>query len=117
MSLVSTDYGIKNALEKLGVQDINEGSSTGSENFSNGQPIESFSPVDGALIGKVKTTSSEDYERVMKSATSAFHTWRNMPAPQRGEIVRQFGEKLRELKEPLGKLVSYEMGKSFQEFV
>lgn len=115
MGLVSTDYGIEKALESLGVQNINEGTSTGSDNFSNGPIIESFSPVDGALIGKVKTTSSEDYERVMKSATSAFGTWRNMPAPQRGEIVRQFGEKLRELKEPLGKLVSYEMGKSFQE--
>lgn len=110
-----TDFGIQEALEKLGVKDINEGSSTGSQWFSNGDIIESYSPVDGQLIGKVKTTTNKDYATVMAAATSAFKTWRVMPAPQRGEIVRQFGEKLRELKEPLGKLVSYEMGKSYQE--
>ena len=81
-------------------------------NFSNGELLESYSPVDGKLIGKVKTTTKEDYEKVMEAATSAFKTWRLMPAPQRGEIVRQFGDKLREKKEALGKLVSYEMGKS-----
>src|SRR5690606_26992202 len=75
----------------------------------------SYSPVDGQLIGKVKTTTKEDYEKVMEAATTAFKTWRNMPAPQRGEIVRQFGDKLREKKQALGKLVSYEMGKSYQE--
>ena len=115
MEAVATDFGIKEALNQLGVKDINEGSSTGSEWFSNGELLESYSPVDGQLIGKVKSTTREDYERVMEAATSAFKTWRVMPAPQRGEIVRQFGEKLRELKEPLGKLVSYEMGKSYQE--
>ena len=51
----------------------------------------------------------------MSAATQAFKTFRNIPAPKRGEIVRQFGNKLRDLKEPLGKLVSYEMGKSLQE--
>ena len=60
-------------------------------------------------------TSAADYEAVMTAATAAFPVWRTMPAPQRGEIVRQFGNKLRDLKEPLGKLVSYEMGKSLQE--
>src|SRR5690606_24518407 len=115
MEAIATDFGIKEALKQLGVKDINEGTSTGSKNFSNGDIIESYSPVDGNLIGKVKTTSKEDYEKVMTAATSAFLTWRTVPAPQRGEIVRQFGNKLRELKEPLGKLVSYEMGKSLQE--
>ena len=110
-----TDFGIKEALEKLGVKELNEGSSTGSQWFSNGDVIESYSPVDGKLIGKVKSTTKKDYEAVMTAATAAFKTWRTMPAPQRGEVVRQFGEKLRELKEPLGKLVSYEMGKSYQE--
>jgi aldehyde dehydrogenase (NAD+) len=109
------DFGIKEALATLGLQEINEGTSTGSVNFSNGEIIESYSPVDGKLIGKVKASTKEDYEKVMDAATSAFKTWRAMPAPQRGEIVRQFGNKLRELKEPLGKLVSYEMGKSYQE--
>lgn len=115
MQATATDFGIKDALQKLGVKEINEGSSTGSEWFSNGEILASYSPVDGALIGSVKTSTREDYDRVMEAATSAFKTWRLMPAPQRGEIVRQFGEKLRELKEPLGKLVSYEMGKSYQE--
>ena len=115
MEAVATDFGIKQALNQLGVKDINEGTSTGSINFSSGEIIESYSPVDGQLIGKVKSTTAADYEKVMLAATSAFKTWRTMPAPQRGEIVRQFGEKLREKKEALGKLVSYEMGKSYQE--
>lgn len=115
MEAVATDFGIKQALHQLGVKEINLGTSTGSNNFSNGDLIASFSPVDGKLIGKVKTTTKEDFETTMKAATTAFKTWRLVPAPQRGEIVRQFGNKLRELKEPLGKLVSYEMGKSYQE--
>ena len=115
MEAVATDFGIKEALDQLGLNEINNGTSTGSNNFANGEIIESHSPVNGALIAKVKSTSKEDYNRVMEAATSAFKTWRNMPSPQRGEIVRQFGEKLREKKEPLGKLVSYEMGKSYQE--
>jgi len=115
MNKTATDFGINKALKILGINDINEGSSTGSDTFSNGEIIESYSPVDGALIAKVKATTKEDYEKVMQAATSAFKTWRLMPAPQRGEIVRQFGDKLREKKEALGKLVSYEMGKSYQE--
>lgn len=110
-----SDFGIQKALKELGLQDINPGTSTGSHNFSNGELIASYSPVDGKLIGKVKASTQEDYEQVMNTATAAFKTFRDMPAPQRGEIVRQFGNKLRELKEPLGKLVSYEMGKSLQE--
>lgn len=112
---MTTDFGIDKALKTLGVSDINNGTSTGSNNFSTGDIIESFSPVDGQLIGKVKITSKEDYETLMIAATNAFKIWRTMPAPQRGEIVRQFGDKLREKKEALGKLVSYEMGKSYQE--
>lgn len=110
-----TDFGIPQALETLGLSSINEGTSTGQHNFSNGDLIESFSPVDGELIGSVKLTTKEDYEVAMKAASEAFKTWRTTPAPQRGEIVRQFGEKLRAKKEALGKLVSYEMGKSYQE--
>ncbi|MGV6831913.1 MAG: L-piperidine-6-carboxylate dehydrogenase [bacterium] len=115
MQAVTTDFGIKEALDTLGLKAINDGTSTGQDYFSNGELIESYSPVDGKLIAKVKASTSDDYERAMKAATEAFKTWRLMPAPQRGEIVRQFGEKLREKKEPLGKLVSYEMGKSYQE--
>ncbi|WP_405563716.1 aldehyde dehydrogenase family protein [Polaribacter sp. Asnod6-C07] len=110
-----TDFGIQEALLTLGLQNINEGTSTGNTNFSSGEIITSYSPVDGKIIGKVKTTTKEDYAKVMEAATEAFKTWRTKPAPLRGEIVRQFGQKLREKKEALGKLVSYEMGKSYQE--
>lgn len=106
---------IQHELKKLGVKEINDGTSTGSQWFSNGEIIESYSPVDGKLIGKVKTTTQEDYEKVITTAQDAFKVWRETPAPLRGEIVRQFGLKLREYKDDLGKLVSYEMGKSYQE--
>jgi len=115
MEAITSNFGIQEALNKLGVNAINEGTSTGSSYFSTGKIIESYSPVDGKLIAKVKATTREDYEKVMQMATTSFKTWRTMPAPQRGEIVRQFGDKLRDKKEALGKLVSYEMGKSYQE--
>jgi len=115
MEITTIEKTIEDALNKLGVKNLNQGTSTGSNFFGNGEIIESFSPVNGSLIGKVTTTTKEDFETVITTAQSAFKTWRLKPAPQRGEIVRQFGEKLRELKQPLGELVSYEMGKSLQE--
>ncbi len=115
MSKTATAFGIEEALKELGLNEINNGTSTGKNWFSNGDIIESYSPVDGALIGKVKATTKEDYEKVITTAQKGFKTWRTMPAPQRGEVVRQFNDELRRLKEPLGKLVSYEMGKSYQE--
>jgi aldehyde dehydrogenase (NAD+) len=115
MSTIANQFGMTEALEILGIKPINEGTSTGNYWFSQGEIIESYSPVDGALIAKVKTTTVADYEKVMQTATEAFNSFKLIPAPKRGEIVRQFGEKLRFYKEPLGKLVSYEMGKSYQE--
>ncbi|RZJ29205.1 MAG: aldehyde dehydrogenase family protein [Flavobacterium sp.] len=115
MQTMTDTFGMAEALAQLGIKDINDGTSTGVENFASGEILESYSPVDGQLIGKVRTTTKEDYEKVMQKAEAAFKTFRLMPAPQRGEIVRQFGEKLRKNKEALGKLVSYEMGKSLQE--
>ena len=106
---------MKDFLIKLGLKETNIGSSTGSEWFANGTSIESFTPVDGSLIGAVQTTSKDDYEKVMNKAAEAYKTWRMVPAPKRGEIVRQVGDALRENKEALGQLVSYEMGKSLQE--
>lgn len=106
---------IQGILSELGIESINSGTSTGQNHFGKGGVIESVSPVDGKLIGKVTTTTKEEYEQVLNSAQAAFKTWRIMPAPERGEIVRQFGNKLREKKDALGKLVSYEMGKSLQE--
>ena len=115
MNTQADQFGMKAALAQLGVKDINEGTSTGQQNFSNGTLLESYSPVDGQLIGKVKQSTPADYEQAMQAATAAFKTFKMMPAPQRGELVRQFGDKLRKHKEALGKLVSYEMGKSLQE--
>ncbi|WP_396602192.1 aldehyde dehydrogenase family protein [Algibacter sp. R77976] len=102
-------------LEKLGVNKTNAGTSTGLNAFNSKTHISSYSPVEGALIGRVSVTSEEEYQNVIKTAQAAFKTWKTMPAPKRGEIVRQYGEVLREHKEALGRLVSYEMGKSLQE--
>ena len=103
-------------LRSLHIEETNEGIGTGSTWIpSGGELISSFSPVDGKLIGKVKTTDRNSYETVVKKAEEAFREWRTWPAPKRGEVVRQVGEALRRYKEPLGKLVSYEMGKSLQE--
>ena len=115
MSTIAQQFGITEALQQLGIKEINFGTSTGSNWFANGEIIESHSPVDGKLIGKVQASTEADYEKVMQAATEAFKTFKVMPAPKRGEIVRQFGEKLRIHKDALGKLVSYEMGKSLQE--
>lgn len=115
MATTATTIGIKKALETLGVNEFNKGTSTGTNFFGEGEIIESYSPVDGKLIGSVVTTTPQDYEKVMQTASKAFLEWRAIPAPKRGEIVRQFGNKLRALKKPLGQLVSYEMGKSLQE--
>lgn len=115
MATIAQQFGMTEALEILGIKAVNEGTSTGNNWFSGGELIDSYSPVDGQLIAKVKASTEADYEKVMQAATEAFKTFRLMPAPKRGEIVRQFGEKLRHYKEPLGKLVSYEMGKSYQE--
>jgi aldehyde dehydrogenase (NAD+) len=106
---------IKKTLYLLGVKERNNGTSIGCESFGGGKAIESVSPVDGSVIGSVTETTPEEYEKVMQASTSAFKEWRLKPAPLRGEIVRQYGEKLRKYKQPLGELVSYEMGKSLQE--
>lgn len=106
---------MKKLLDTLGIKENNLGCSTGSKFFANGEVLESFSPVDGQLIAKVKTGSREDYSNIIQTASEAYKYWRNIPAPKRGEIVRQFGDKLRLRKNELGKLVSYEMGKSLQE--
>ena len=110
-----SEFGINQSLNTLGVNKNNLGSSTGSDFFASGENIQSFSPVDGELIGTVQATTKEDYEKIIKTASNAFKQWRDKTAPERGEVVRQFGNKLRDFKEPLGKLVSYEMGKSYQE--
>lgn len=107
---------MESVLQALGLKDINNGVSTGLQSWKPaGSRLESYSPVDGELIASVVQANKDDYEKVMVKAQEAFAVWRTVPAPQRGELVRQMGNKLREYKEPLGKLVSYEMGKSLQE--
>lgn len=102
-------------LKKLGIEGVNAGTSTGLQNFESKEVIPSFTPIDGKKIANVSITTREQYDMVIEKAEEAFLVWRTMPAPQRGEIVRQIGQKLREFKEPLGKLVTYEMGKIHQE--
>jgi aldehyde dehydrogenase (NAD+) len=117
MSNVMTDtYGIAAALDQLGIREMNYGASTGVTNWmTSGPRIDSYSPADGQLIGSVNQATAEDYEKVMQAAEAAFPIWRMMPAPKRGEIVRQMGDEFRRHKHALGQLVSYEMGKSLQE--
>jgi aldehyde dehydrogenase (NAD+) len=108
---------IQSILNKLGIKASNAAYSTGSNwgGESNVNALKSFSPVDGKLIASAKVASAADYDAVVLKAQSAFTEWRTVPAPKRGEIVRQFGDALRENKDALGTLVSYEMGKSLQE--
>lgn len=104
------------ALDTLGILPLNHGASTGTRWIQTfGEEIYSYSPADGKSIASVRQATWNDYETIMDRATEAFKTWRMVPAPKRGEIVRQIGEELRKYKEPLGRLVSYEMGKVYQE--
>ncbi|MCK4920599.1 MAG: aldehyde dehydrogenase family protein [Bacteroidales bacterium] len=103
-------------LKRLGIKDINAGATTGTKWLNTkGDTSSSFSPIDGKEIAKVRNAKIEDYEFVMNEASRAFKIWRKIPAPHRGEIVRQIGLALREYKDDLGYLVSLEMGKIFQE--
>ena len=106
-----------NFLKELGLEAINPGTSTGQNHFaaSEAQTKEIISPVDGKLIGKIAFTTEAEYKQVIETAEAAFKIWRTMPAPKRGEIIRQYGNLLRQHKDALGQLVSYEMGKSLQE--
>ncbi len=115
-TLAAKDYGISEVLKALGIKDVNNGACTGTKWFeTKGEVIESYASNDGSLIGKVKQATADDYEKIILAAQEAFKTWRMIPAPKRGEVVRQIGDELRKYKEPLGKLVSHEMGKIYQE--
>ena len=104
-------------LKVLGIKEENFGASTGQNWFETKDQgvIDVISPTNGKNIAKVFQCSEKDYEKIVTAAHDAFKFWRTIPAPKRGEIVRQIGLKLREFKQPLGMLVSYEMGKSLQE--
>lgn len=108
---------ISKILQELGIEEKNFGSSTGQnwgKTTSEGE-LKIVSPTDGKLIANVYQASAQDFENIISTADEAFKMWRKVPAPKRGEIVRQIGIRLRDYKKPLGTLVSYEMGKSIQE--
>jgi len=104
-------------LKTLGIEKENRGVSTGLDWLGGGEgpTIEGISPVDGKVIASVFTATETEYDQVAQTAHQAFLRWRQVPAPKRGEVVRRIGHQLRAYKEPLGTLVSYEMGKSLQE--
>lgn len=107
---------MQDVLDAFAIRKRNNGGSDGIAHLlTKGTQVASVSPVDGQLIAEVIMAAPADYAGIISKAEEAFLVWRKWPAPKRGEIVRQFGQALRENKERLGRLVSYEMGKSLQE--
>ena len=113
---MSESHKIKEMLTALGIQQVNPGVCTGTEwHETTGAVLTSFSPVDGKPVAGIRQATREDYNRLVSKAGEAFLDWRMTPAPKRGEVVRLIGTELRKYKEPLGRLVSWEMGKIYQE--
>ena len=104
---------MKDILDQLGLSDINDGTWLGSESIhdDSGMLIESHNPATGELIASVRSTTADEYEKVVAAAQASYQTWRTIPAPVRGEAVRRIGNALRKYKDPLGSLVTLEMGK------
>ncbi|MCC5924256.1 MAG: aldehyde dehydrogenase family protein, partial [Crocinitomicaceae bacterium] len=116
MSEVLNGLDVQSILHTLAIETTNLGASTGSNWFNTtGEVISSVSPVDGKSIASVTCANEAEYNVVVDKAHEAFLEWRKVPAPMRGEVVRQIGNELRKYKQELGALVSYEMGKSLQE--
>lgn len=97
--------------ETLGIKDVNDGAFNGRWLKTRGKRLESRSPIDGSLLGVVSQAGEDDYETVISEAREAFRTWRTVPAPRRGEVMHHLGMEMRRYKDPLGTLVSMEMGK------
>jgi len=106
---------MRDFLTELGIEETNSGVIIGDLREANGEVLESISPVDGKLIAKIQMGTGDDYEKVVAKAQAAFESWRMVPAPKRGEIVRQMGMLLRDKKSALGKLVALEVGKILPE--
>jgi aldehyde dehydrogenase (NAD+) len=114
--MTTIDFNTKHLLERLGIKEINSGVTTGTKWFDvHGAITSSESPIDSKEIAKIKNATIEDYEMVVAKAQEAFKIWREIPAPNRGEIVRQIGLALRDAKDDLAKLVTLEMGKIYAE--
>ena len=106
---------MENILHALRIQEENLGASCGSFINTRGTILESISPINNKTIAKIKQANIEDYQIVRDKSIETFDRWRLLPAPKRGEIIRQIGDALRKNKEPLGQLVSFEMGKILSE--
>jgi aldehyde dehydrogenase (NAD+) len=107
---------MKNLLERLGIGELNQGALTGLDRLDcRGKVLESTSPADGKILARIRQADSAAYDRVSQTATAAFGRWRDVPAPKRGEVVRQIGAAFRERKKDLGALISLEMGKILAE--
>ena len=104
----------KKILQALGIEDLNPGGFDG-EWIGSGPELAVHTPIDGSLLATVRQVTEEEYDRIVARAHAAFLEWRRVPAPRRGEIVRQLGNRLRERKDDLGALVTLEMGKILQE--
>ncbi|WP_207421503.1 L-piperidine-6-carboxylate dehydrogenase [Desertivirga brevis] len=102
-------------LSTLKINETNAGISTGAKWFSSSNNEPSFSPVDGKVIAFVSLAAEEDYDTIIQEAQKAFSVWKSVPAPKRGDVIRQLGDGFRKYKNELGSLISYETGKSFQE--
>ncbi|HEY5983693.1 MAG TPA: aldehyde dehydrogenase family protein, partial [Anaerolineales bacterium] len=101
-------------LEKLQIQPVNAGACTGPDGWlkdTKGKELVSYNPTTGEALAKIIQATPEVYEQVASAAQQAFLSWRQVPAPKRGQVIRDLGDALRELKEPLGDLVTLEMGK------
>lgn len=105
---------MKSLLDKLNIKAVNAGASFGADHWledKSGTELVSYNPATGEPIAKVIQATKGSYDQVVAASQQAFEAWRNVPAPKRGQLVRDLGEAVRELKEPLGELVSLEMGK------
>ena len=97
-------------LNKLGLKKVNPGAFCGKW-LGSGKVLESISPIDGKVLASVRTATPEEYQRTVQSARAAFQKWQTVPAPKRGEIIRQLGNALRAAKSDLGRLVTLEAGR------
>ncbi len=113
----ATNTDLRNLLDQLGIVDQNPSYSTGlQKNAASGANVKKiYSPINGEYLASVELATEQDLDHVIRTASEAFQSWREIPAPKRGEIIRQIGEKLREHKVSLGQLVTIECGKILQE--